>query len=282
MDPLEDELYAAFEEASGMADAVDKMLPNTQHGAGRNTRKDIRRVVEGTPIGYWRATLRIMIAEVRRGRDKGERSHLYCMLVQAAYRLAWLISTGMRWQELHHVRLDLQYDADQRRRRRCKLRPRDRKNSDEHEVMIDESFLPAWLEAEWLHDCRPILLNGHDHPWLFVTASGRPIGCVEESMDGSGRDDAGYELRLSAARFAWQAELGPWAFRANGSCPTDDGYFTPHCVRNAVGAELYARFGVQRAADYLGDDPSIVRGHYGFLSGATSRVGDLAITDDAY
>jgi hypothetical protein len=30
----------------------------------------------------------------------------------------------------------------------------------------------------------------------------------------------------------------------------------------------------------LGDDEGIVRGHYGFLSGANSRVGDLAMSDD--
>lgn len=280
MDRLEDELYAAYETASGMADAVDKALPNSSRGAGRNTRKDIQLVVERTPIGYWRATLRLMLTEVQRRREKSDRSKSYCMLVQAAYRLAWLITTGMRWQELHHVRLDKQYDADRRRRRECKNRPNDRKNKEEHTSTIDEHFLPAWLEAEWLHVCRTILVGKSDHPWLFVTVSGRPIGCVEERADGSGRDDEAYERRLSAARSAWQAELGPWSYAANGYCPTEDGDYTPHCIRNAVGAELYSRFGVQRAANYLGDDESIVRGHYGFLSGANSRVGDLAITYD--
>ncbi|HTK48393.1 MAG TPA: hypothetical protein VL328_10525 [Gemmatimonadaceae bacterium] len=280
MDPLEDELYAAYETASGMADAVDKVLPNSSRGAGRNTRKDIRLVVERTPIGYWRATLRGMLAAVQRRREKGDRSKSYCQLVQAAYRLAWLISTGMRWQELHHVRLDNQYDADRRRRRECRLRPVDRKNREEHTASIGENFLPGWLEAEWLHVCRPILVAKADHPWLFVTACGRPIGCVEERPDGTGRDDEAYELRLSAARFAWQCELGPWSYATNGSCPTEDGYFTPHCIRNAVGAELFSRFGVQRAANYLGDDEGIVRGHYGFLLGANSRVGDLAITEE--
>jgi hypothetical protein len=106
------------------------------------------------------------------------------------------------------------------------------------------------------------------------------MGCVEERADGTGRDDEAYELRLSAARSAWQAELGPWSYAANGYCPTEDGYYTPHCIRNAVGAELFSRFGVQRAADYLGDDEGIVRGHYGFLTGANSRVGDLAMTGD--
>jgi hypothetical protein len=280
MDPLEDELYFAYETASGMADVVDKALSNSPRGAGRNTRKDIRRVVEQTPIGYWQATLQLMLTQVQLKRAKGERSRAYCMLVQAAYRLAWLICTGMRWQELHHVRLDLQYNADQRRRHRCSLRPIDRKNQEAHDVGVDVAFLPAWLESEWLHVCRPILVGDHDHPWLFVTSGGHPIGCAEEGVDGSGRDDVTYENRLSGARSAWQAELGPWAYKANGYCPTEEGYFTPHCVRNAVGAELYSRFGVQRAADYLGDDPTIVRGHYGFLSGATSRVGELVGRED--
>jgi hypothetical protein len=125
----------------------------------------------------------------------------------------------------------------------------------------------------------PALLGTDDHPWLFVQPGGAPIGCREERIDGIGRDEIRYDHRLSGARMAWQAEIGPWAYWANGYCPTDAGYFTPHCIRNAVAAELYIRFGAQRAADYLGDDPKVVRDHYGFLSGSNSRVGELSAVE---
>jgi hypothetical protein len=276
MDPVEEDLYYGYETASGMADTVDKSLANSPRGAGRNTRKDIKLVVERTPHSYWFSTLRRMLAEAQRRRAAGDRSRVYSLLVQATYRLAWQISTGMRWQEMHHVRLDIQYDADHRRRRECHLRPIDRKNAQEHTTAVDVVYVPAWLESEWLLVCRPILLGKRDHPWLFVQVNGKPIGCVEERADGTGRDELAYESRLSGERAAWKAEIGPFAYEANGYCPTEDGYFTPHCVRNGTAAELYARDGVQRAANYLGDEPGVVRGHYGFLSGVRARIGDLA------
>lgn len=140
MNPVEDQLYAAYETASGMADAVDKVLPDSSRGAGRNSRKDIRLLVEHTPIRYWLATRRDMLAEVQRRRETGDRTKSYCMLVQATYRLAWLITTGMRWRELHYVRLDNRYDVDRRRRRECALRAIDRRNREDHTATPDENF----------------------------------------------------------------------------------------------------------------------------------------------
>lgn len=63
---------------------------------------------------------------------------------------------------------------------------------------------------------RLVLVGADDHPWLFVQPSGAPIGYREEEIDGAGRDEIRYDNRLSGVRLAWQAEIGPWAYRANG------------------------------------------------------------------
>jgi hypothetical protein len=153
----------------------------------------------------------------------------------------------------------------------------DRKNASRHTVGIRVEYVPAWLETLYLFESRPALMKGDGdaHPWLFVTRMGRPVGCLEEDAEGKGRDEVAYKGRMSTQRDFWQDDVGAFAYQANGGCPTERGYFTPYLIRNATAAAIFTKHGVFKAAEYLGDDPKVVRDTYGFLSGTHSEVHTL-------
>lgn len=279
--PAEEEWYRAYGDALAMAAEVESEIANTQHGTSKTTWKDIEIVVARTPFRYWMRTLRAMQAEVRRRHDAGDRSLELHWLVQQAYKLGVQISTGMRPEEIYHVRLDKQYRPEYRQRRIIKLRPVDRKNATRHTVAVRPEYVPAWLETLWLYESRPALMGklpgaGDAHPWLFVTGTGQPVGCPEEDAEGKGRREMAYTGRLSTQRTLWQDDVGAFAYQANGECPTERGYFTPYLIRNATAAAICTRHGLLKAAEYLGDDPSVVRDTYGFLAGTHSEVHTLA------
>ena len=274
----EEDWYQGYRDASAMAGEVEAEIANSQHGGTKTTWKDIERVVAQTPFAYWLRTLRAMHDEVRRRQEAGDASRDFHWLVQQAYKLGVQISTGMRPEELYHVRLDNQYRPDHRRLRIIKLRPVDRKNASRHTVGVQGVYVPAWLEALYLFESRPALMRGdaEAHSWLFVTRTGRPVGCAEEDAEGKGRDDEAYSDRMTQQRLTWQDDVGAFAFQANGGCPTERGYFTPYLIRNATAAEIYRQHGTHKAAEYLGDEPKVVRDTYGFLDGSHSHVERLA------
>ena len=200
------------------------------------------------------------------------------LLEQMTFITALILATGMRWAEVCHVRLDLQFTPELRLKNEITLRAIDRKNETRHTVSLPSNVLPRWLLSDFLLRVRPILLKTHDHPWLVVRRSGRPVGCEGESLDGETRDLLAYENRRANFRNLWKDIVAPFAYAANGSCPAEDGQFTPHCIRNVVAAEIVKRHGIDKAAHWLGDHPNSVRDTYGFLEGRASEI--ESVTND--
>lgn len=273
----EEEWWQAAQDARTMADEIEKAIPDTQNGSTKNTWKDIEKLVEQTPLTSWLRTLDEMKAEVQARRKARENSLAFHWLVLQTFKLAMQISTGMRPEELYHVRLDVQFTADDRKKRRIRLRAIDRKNEVRHTVFVEEGYVDNWLLALYLNVSRPSLMSAReDHPWLFVTRTGRPVGCLGELLDGNGRDKGSYKGRMGVETVHWKDDIGGFFARANGACPDEDNYFTPYVIRNATAAAIYTAMGLHKCCEYLGDSEAVVRDTYGFLSGENSNVGDLA------
>lgn len=307
-------LGEAYRASRAAAKAIEKARKAGSSASGDNTVKDILRIVRNTPASYWIALLDEMIREVHAqttfdgdmavGIRDGISERAYHCLVADTYYHGWLVSTGMRISETAHIRLDIQYTVERRRRevREAHLRASDRKetaNTLPHDCAIRDRFVPRWLEALYLERTRPffmvtwpqttrILKNGRvlkaegevqDHEWLFVDRKGRPIGCAEETEDGSERKALALNARLSHLRKRWQSRSAKTAVRLGLMVSTHDREYANHAVRNAMGFAIYQRYGLQSAANYLGDKEGSIEGVYTAVRGElvdTSGLGDKA------
>ena len=273
---LEARYTKGAEHAYARAESLQEVISDSPVGGKGNTRKDIREIYEQTPPAYWLKTLHAMLAETEKIKRANRADLDSLMHVQFTLALALLISTGMRWSELCHVRLDVQFSPEHRRKQQIVLRKTDRKNKKVHTVHVSPDIVPVWLLAFYLDVVRPKLLKKKAHEWLIVQPSGDPVGCPEEKADGTGRDIRIFNGRKGRHHILWQERVGPWAFNANGHCPEEEGRLTPHCIRNAFAAYLVIRFGISRAAHYLGDSESSVDDTYGFLTGKAAGIDEVA------
>ncbi len=271
-------LTRARDTAYKASEGVRERIENSPKGSANNTSKDIKEVYDRTPPTYWFRTLRAMCDAVEKNRRANRCDIDALLLEQMTFITALILATGMRWAEVCHVRLDLQFTPELRLKNEITLRAIDRKNETRHTVSLPSNVLPRWLLSDFLLRVRPILLKTHDHPWLVVRRSGRPVGCEGESLDGETRDLLAYENRRANFRNLWKDIVAPFAYAANGSCPAEDGQFTPHCIRNVVAAEIVKRHGIDKAAHWLGDHPNSVRDTYGFLEGRASEI--ESVTND--
>ena len=274
--PEQEAVWDAYVTLNTMGSQIEEEVKENNAGNSANTQVNIREVWRATPASWYLGLLDYLLKELRRLRHAGRRNTpRYHELCWTAYVLAWQITTGMRRGEMSHIRLDIQYAPHHRQARIVLLRKKDRKNSRGHECRIWESILPDWLEAEYLKHTRPYLMGGdaERHNWLFVNADGESFGCTEEDEKGDGRDDVAHNARLSRFATLWRRRVVRAARRARLKIPANRRYVSPHRVRGVIGFLVYKVWGLDRAADYLGDRPNSIVSVYMEMAGEHVQLG---------
>lgn len=277
--------------------------------ANKNTQKDIAEIIRKTPPDWYWDVFQRSLELARRSLQTDGEGEEHHRLIRDVYAFGLLLSTGMRGQEMADVRLDLQYPEREWGKgggdRVLTLHRKDRKNDRGHVCVVREVFVPGWLESAYLKQSRRWLMRnlrpttqrwglerGEVHQHLIVDNGGEALGSVEEIQDRSGRDPMATEIRVNWFRDTWKNRFGRIAWEHCGrKCPTGDGEFTLHTIRNVQGYYLYQRariagehFGelhpAMVAANYLGDNPQMVQDTYGGIdaslidSSIFERMGD--------
>lgn len=275
--PDETVAWEAYREANALADAL---AGETQPGrkARRTRRKNdfrnIEEIIRTTPPSYWIALQEVQLARMRATAVAQHASYQYHALVLNTLLLGLLISTGCRIEELCHVRLDVQFTPEDQKRRRIRLRAQDRKNSKDHTVLVQPAFVPDDLLSTYLNQTRPWFIarycrksqEQHEHPFLLVSTSGRPYGCLEESEDGTNRDESAFARRTNQAGRRFTTQMAMLADELGMTIPGK--YMAgPHTVRAACGYGVFLLRGLQAAAHYLGDTEKTTSDFYSNING---------------
>lgn len=294
--------WEAYRESSCIADTLIGMAKEIRGVSAKGSVpefKDIKRIVEHTPPAWWIRLLNSMLdrwrAEKRAGRDHSVGYH---ELVLNVFELGAYISTGCRNEELCLARLDVQA-KDLRRTRTIALRANDRKNEKSHTVMLQPVYVPDDLLEEYLISTRPFFMRDthlierrqrggeraarshrvQDHAFLLVNTQGVPYGCVEETLDGKGRDGAAFAVRAASHGRRLQWALALEAVRAGLTLPTHKYEFGLHCIRGACAFGIFVHQGEQAAAHYLGDAPQTVLSAYAAIDGTLVDSSALVAVD---
>lgn len=231
---------------------------------------------------------------------------LHCLIADTYYH-GWLISTGMRISETAHIRYDIQYTEEFRSGavREAHLRAIDRKetaNTVAHECAITERYVPRWLERLYEKQTRPFFMDVwpslervskkgrvrkrarpvQEHNWVFVDRQGRPFGCPEEGLDGSGRDKLRLASRLSELRKQWKTRCAVVAASVGESLPTLPREASNHVVRIAMTDAIRQELGLTAAANYTGDKEASIEHTYAGVKGSRVDASMLAPEFDAW
>jgi integrase len=289
----QERLWRGYLHSRQVAGILKEQAEEFGTAANRNTVKDLARIIRITPPDWYWDVHQAALELARRSLAEDGSSQDHHLLIRDVYVWCLLLSTGMRGHELANVRIDLQYPEHERSKgagdRFIKLRKQDRKNARAHTCVVRDLFVPGWLEAAFLDASRPWLMRtlamtnarwglrrGQMHHHLIVDNHGQALGCVAEREDGRGRDDRAMESRVSWLRDVVKNRFGRIAWDICGrECPSRDSEFTLHTIRNVVGYFLYQRakrsgdeHPAIAAANYLGDDPSMVQDVYGGIDGS--------------
>ena len=121
---------------------------------------------------------------------------------------------------------------------------------------------------EWPLDHRFGLSPGEWHQHLLVYQNGDPVGDLTESWNGErGLSRADLESRVNRLRDLWKNYVGRILWReTEWDCPTGDGLWTFHAIRNVMGYAFYQQSPLA-AMNYLGIGPTAVRLAYSGVSG---------------
>jgi len=273
--------WDAYRHASHVADALAGNAKGTKGKRGMdriNEMRDLKRMFRTTPPAWWISMLNALVAEVREAKRTGKCESMdYHNLVLNTFTLGAYISTGFRDGELCHVRFDIQFAPDLRARRESTLRPIDRKNGKEHTARLHAEYVPDDILEEYLESSRPFFMArraksmakdpASDHPFLLVNTEGQPYGCVEEDLDGRGRDEMALKGRVGRHGQRFRQQFLRIAARL-GMAVTGNRYeFSPHPIRNVCGYAIYHLLGETAAANYLGDEPAQVLKSYAAVDG---------------
>lgn len=178
----------------------------------------------------------------------------------------------------------------------------DRKNKKEHKVRLWPELVPAWLRMSYLASREALMRRGGlRHPesgelveeatswearrWPAAERFGLEEGEWHQHLlvfpaDGSSVGDPGedrrgrrslsaedLEKRVNRLRDQWKNHAGRVLWRETGrECPTDDGVWTFHTIRNVMGYALYQQSELD-AENYLGDALQAIRAAYSGVSG---------------
>ena len=298
--PVEEQLWRGYRLSRRVAGNLKELAEGFGSAANKNTVKDITEILRKTPPDWYWDVHQKALALARRSLELDGESEEHHRLIRDVYTFGVLLSTGMRGQELAHVRIDLQYPEREWSKGggdRCiVLHKLDRKNERGHTCVVRDVFVPGWLERAYLEHSRPWLMRnldrstdrweaprGQEHHHLIVDNGGEAIGCVRERADRGDRDPRAMELRINWLRGTVKNRFGRIAWeRCGRKCPTGDGEFTLHTIRNVMGYFLYQRADqagdehpALAAANYLGDNPSMVQDVYGGIDGSLVRSEDF-------
>lgn len=284
--PEEAAFYAAYrgiQHLHGMVvnTAVESAEGNAgSRGGGPNAEIDVLDLMRTVPPQWWERVLGTLLAEVRAGMGRLDESHDFHCVVMDTVWTATLITTGCRGKELAHVRADIQaphFAAD----RRIVLRKVDRKNKRLHTVFAKSPILPDDVLQYYLTVTRPYFMRKLDggaeaHPFLFMNAQGKPLGCPEETSDGKGRVTKKFNSRMNSYRSRWAGTIARHAALAGAPVPPRAyGVLGFHTVRRVHGFMVYLEVGLEAAANYLGDHPNSVMDRYAGVSGEFIDVAAL-------
>lgn len=279
-----------------------------------NTEKDVREIMERTPPRYWRAIQREFLREIEAGVKAGRDNHKFHSTVLVAVIHGIILSTACRQNEPTHVRIgtgrhdhyDIEGQADQPNRV-ISLFKWDRKNGKALNVLLRDTYLPRWLEDFYLTVTRPFFiargLKGDkkgprlmarpgsnsvseelvdtesglpysDHPFYLVNTFGVPFGCPEEGEFGQGRDEGAHAVRVGNMAKFWCRHAAKAAAAAGLEIPTGAYGFTLHDIRNVLGYEVKEKYGLEAAANLLGDSVQSIEKYYSAMDGANVELDD--------
>lgn len=287
--PEEEAWFRGYFALTAMADTLEEKRKKSGAGHVNTTCKDIVRMVQETPPQWWLQVLDSMLARVETGVAAGRTGAKFYGLVKNTYLLGFVISTGLRRSELAHIRIgsyvnpqgklvDRQYGPSNREKRVVKLRAVDRKNQRQHSAGVRERFCPQWLETLYLETARPFFLakRGQQHDWLFVTNTGKPYGCENETNAG-GRTAADIHrsfTRRQQLTKTFQQQVATAAAQLGLRVPDTDHEFGFHAIRGVFAYLLFQTpgLGVTAAANWLGDHSDTVEGTYAEVDGTLVDV----------
>lgn len=292
----EEAYFRGYQALTAQADQLEEKRKTSESGHVHTTAKDVVRMIRQTPPQWWQQVLDAMLAEVQAGVAKGRTGMKFYRLVSATYLLGFVISTGLRRSELAHLRIgayvsrkgervDRQYGPGNRAARVVKLRAVDRKNRRQHIAGVRERFCPSWLETLYLDKARPFFLTKgrQDHDWLFVSSTGKPYGCINETDTGqrTASDMHRSTTRKLMLTKSFQQQVASAAARLGLPLPDEIHEFGFHAVRNVFAFLLFQTpgHGVTAAANWLGDRTQTVEGTYAEVDGTlvdVSACRDLA------
>jgi integrase len=287
--PEEEAFFRGYQALTAQADQLEENRKTSETGHVHTTAKDITRMVKQTPPQWWLKVLDAMLAEVQTGVAKGRSGMKFYRFVGATYLLGFVISTGLRRSELAHLRIgafvnrqgkrvDRQYGPGNRAARVVKLRAVDRKNRRQHIAGVRERFCPRWLETLYLDKARPFFLTKgrQDHDWLFVSSTGAPYGCVNETNSGqrTASDMHRSTTRKLMLTKSFQQHVASAAARLGLPLPDEIHEFGVHAVRSVFAFLLFQTpgLGVTAAANWLGDRTETVEGTYAEVDGTLVDV----------
>lgn len=274
--------WDAYRHANNVADALADNAKGTKGKRGMdrmNEMRDLKRMFRTTPPSWWIALLDALINEVREAKRTGDCERIaYHNLVLNAFTLGAYISTGFRDGEMCTVRLDIHFSPELLARREIALRAIDRKNGKPQTARLHEEYVPNDILNEYLKRTRPFFMarlaktRSADsplvsHPFLLVNTEGLPYGCIEEQLDGRGRNELAFKARVAKHGQRFRQQFLRIAARL-GLATTGNTYeFGLHPIRNVCGYAIYHLLGETAAANYLGDKPAQVLKSYAAIDG---------------
>lgn len=321
--PVEDRFWTGYTKSLEHAANV-KLLRLGNRATGRKANvdakashapefKDIHRVVAHTPPAWWLALLDGMHgqirAEVSAGRDDGKAFH---HLVQDAWELGALISTGLRGEEACRLRLGVHLMPGDTR---VRLSADERKNVKRQSAFIQERFVPPDIHELYLNRTLPWLKRGqfeghaerHEarrkpgwqdlaasararaqhHDFLIVNRDGAAPGArllaaaavLSDGADSEGVAAAMHQFKVVVGSHGvrWKGAMMARAVEGGLTLPENLDYeFGRHCIRGAFGYAIFQTLGLVAAANYLGDTTTTVETAYSGVDGANVDVTAVA------
>jgi hypothetical protein len=245
-------------------------------GASRPEFKDIRRIIQHTPPAWWIELLDSMhmgIREaVRLGQGSGREFHL---LVQHAWELGLLISTGLRGEEACRLELGVHLKSGEGR---VSLTAAERKNVKPQTADLQSRYVPRDIHELYLTSTLPWLRRDEaHHGFLIVNTNGRAPGALLMSHGDDNEADRRFKQAVARHGDRWRAAMMRRAVEAGLRLPDQLEFsFGRHCIRGAFGYAIFQTLGVVAAANYLGDSTETVELAYAAVEGINVDVSLVA------
>jgi len=297
----------------GRSDARGRQACAGTAGVGGPEIKDIRVLLERTPPAYWMRVLDHMHVQIRAAanahKTNGAKFHF---LVQDAFELGLLISTGLRGGEACILQAGVHLKQNSGDIARIELKAHERKNVRPQSAWLQHRFVPTDVLECYLSATLPWLKRGQheeqaerwqrrsgrgdaakaqatleriqEHDFLFVLpAKGRPYEPHEfddsDNLTSLLLSDFAHKRRVARAYHGttWSRRMARRAVEAGLEIPLQVFSFTRHGIRGVFASALFVLRGVEAAASYLGDKVGTVEDAY---AAAVGILTDASIVAD--